>query len=475
MRCMAAILGLALFSGLLGEAKAQPPSLPTGLSPPQQDEPNASNPPVLPPGLIEAPEADQTRSDEMEREVSETRLFTGLTGFIDWRVGSRARGNRNHPSTIMHELRGQVRGEWSTPAGTFALTTDLVLDDVEDDLAVNLNTGEGFVDVREASLLLRPTGNLDLKVGRQVLTWGTGDLIFLNDLFPKDYVSFFGGRDEEYLKAPSDALRASLFFNAVNVEFIYVPQFDADRFLTGERLSYFNPALDGIVGPGAVIAPTIPDRWFQDDELAIRLYRQFGTFEVAGYAYRGFWKSPAGQSASGTPVFPELSVYGASARGPVLGGIASAEFAYYDSMEDGTGRSALTPNSQLRWLVGFEREAGPNRTIGVQYYQERRMQIDSWARYQTGRVRSEDETRHLVSARLTQLAANQNLTLSAIAFWSPNQDELYVRATAEFKLNDIWRIDGGVNAFAGPRDDGFFSQFRDNSSIYFGVRRSFAT
>ena len=80
-----------------------------------------------------------------------------------------------------------------------------------------------------------------------------------------------------------------------------------------------------------------------------------------------------------------------------------------------------------------------------------------------------------MSARITQLAANQNLTLSAIAFWSPNQDDLYLRATAQFKLNDIWRIDGGVNAFAGPRDDGFFSQFRDNSNIYVGVRRSFAT
>ena len=36
----------------------------------------------------------------------------------------------------------------------------------------------------------------DLKIGQQVLTWGTGDYVFLNDLFPKDYQSFFSGRDD---------------------------------------------------------------------------------------------------------------------------------------------------------------------------------------------------------------------------------------------------------------------------------------
>ena len=45
----------------------------------------------------------------------------------------------------------------------------------------------------------------DIKVGKQVLTWGTGDYLFLNDLFPKDYQSFFAGREDEYLKAPSNA------------------------------------------------------------------------------------------------------------------------------------------------------------------------------------------------------------------------------------------------------------------------------
>ena len=53
--------------------------------------------------------------------------------------------------------------------------------------------------------------NTDVSIGRQVQTWGTGDLLFLNDLFPKDFQSFFSGRDDEYLKAPGNAIRITHF------------------------------------------------------------------------------------------------------------------------------------------------------------------------------------------------------------------------------------------------------------------------
>ena len=52
-------------------------------------------------------------------------------------------------------------------------------------------------ELREAYLKFRLPGDIDLKVGRQILTWGTGDLLFINDLFPKDWNSFLLGRDED--------------------------------------------------------------------------------------------------------------------------------------------------------------------------------------------------------------------------------------------------------------------------------------
>ena len=74
-------------------------------------------------------------------------------------------------------------------------------------------TDEIVGDLRQLRFTFRPGGSVDLRVGRQILTWGTGDLLFINDLFPKDWVSFFSGREEQYLKNPVDAARFGWSFN----------------------------------------------------------------------------------------------------------------------------------------------------------------------------------------------------------------------------------------------------------------------
>ena len=95
--------------------------------------------------------------------------------------------------------------------------------------------------------------NRSITLGRQILTWGTGDLVFINDLFPKDWVSFFIGRDVEYLKAPSDALKVSAFSGWANLDLVYTPRFDADRFIDGRRLSFFNTGRGRLTGRDAVV------------------------------------------------------------------------------------------------------------------------------------------------------------------------------------------------------------------------------
>ena len=95
---------------------------------------------------------------------------------------------------------------------TIQARADFVYDELADDIEkIDLNTGDGFIDLRELNILFTPIDIMDVKAGRQILTWGTGDLLFINDLFPKDWNSFLLGRDEEYLKAPSDAVFASFF------------------------------------------------------------------------------------------------------------------------------------------------------------------------------------------------------------------------------------------------------------------------
>ncbi len=143
-------------------------------------------------------------------------------------------------------------------------------------------------------MLMSPLDIVDLKVGRQILTWGTGDLLFINDMFPKDWQAFFIGRDEEYLKAPSDAFFISLFPEFANIDISYTPRFDSDRYVRGDRLSYWNPMVGDIAGQNAVIEPALPDEWFDDHEIALRISKNMRGYETAIYGYYGFWKNPEG-------------------------------------------------------------------------------------------------------------------------------------------------------------------------------------
>lgn len=131
---------------------------------------------------------------------------------------------------VLGEARLQLELSYTGPKRSrLFLKADFIEDAVEE---------EGDIDLREAYLDLSPWKVLDVRVGRQILTWGTGDLIFVNDLFPKDFVSLFVGRSQEYLKAPSDAVKLSFFPGPVSVDLVAVPFFTPSEIPEGERLSF---------------------------------------------------------------------------------------------------------------------------------------------------------------------------------------------------------------------------------------------
>ena len=230
-------------------------------------------------------------------------------------------------------------------------------------------TGQFEVDVREAYLDYI-AGNFDFRIGRQIATWGVGDLLFVNDVFPKNWVSFFSGRPLEYLRTGVDGLRTRFSSSALNVEVLVSPFFTPDNFPTAERFIFS--------GPSATI--TLRDRQKPEvtsgnTELALRLYRRVGNFDVSFYAYRGFSRTPGilpdpSSPERGTRVYPHLSGYGASVQRNSLGGVLSLEAGYYDPSESDTHDVLGVPESQKRFLVGYQKEIQRDFNLGVQYLAE---------------------------------------------------------------------------------------------------------
>jgi len=400
-----------------------------------------------------------------------------LSAFAEYRYGVRTHHDPHENSRVLNETRLQIDDIWYGDAATIQLKVDLLYDDLMDDKDdIDLENGHGFVDLRKAYILFSPLPIMDVKLGRQVLTWGTGDLIFINDLFPKDWQSFFLGRDEEYLKSPSDAILVSLFPSFANFDIAYTPRFDPDRYISGERISYWNGR--DTVGRNSVLKVDRPNNWFGDDEIALRVYQSLGASEAALYAYRGFWKSPGGfDPDSGRWTFPRLNVFGASLRGNIFSGIGNIEAGYYDSQEDRDGDDPFVNNSEMRLLLGYEREVIKDFTIALQYYLEHMMHfqdyLDAMDAVGMDTSTARDEDRHTLTLRLTRLLMNQNLILGCFTRYSPTDHDAYIKPTIAYKVNDNWKISVGGNFFVGRDRYTFLNQFRKNNNVFASIRYSF--
>ncbi|HOQ90845.1 MAG TPA: hypothetical protein PLX03_11950, partial [Candidatus Hydrogenedentes bacterium] len=214
--------------GLGSGSSSAVPALPEGLDSgnaavsPKGDG-SAQQAPPLPEGLGQSSAASP---EKYAADTGEASLWDSLTdrenwhGFFDSRFGLRLRqDDAMDRDATLAESRFQLKTrQVLSDRLTLDFTGDVLLDGV-------LERAE--TDLRQFRLTWTPTDSLDIRLGRQPLAWGVGDLLFINDLFPKDWNSFFIGRDLEYLKAPSDAVKVGWFPGPVNVELVYTPQFDS--------------------------------------------------------------------------------------------------------------------------------------------------------------------------------------------------------------------------------------------------------
>jgi hypothetical protein len=398
---------------------------------------------------------------------SETRV--DIHGFLEAAAATRVvDDDRSADDFLLGESRGRLEVGVERPKAKGRLKVDFIGDALLERVDI---------DLREAWADFTLGTAFSLRAGRQVLTWGTGDFVFLNDLFPKDFQAFFIGRDDEFLKAPSDSLKLSFFLEGVGLDVVYNPLFAPDRFITGERLSFFFFPGGDRAGPSSDATPLdaqTPQADVENGEWHTRLYGTVAGWELAAYGYVGFFKQPlAFDPMDGTLLYPRLSVYGGSVRGLVFGGVFNVEGAFYHSWDDEDGTDPFVPNSQARALVGYELEVLPKLTIGTQYYLEAILNHGDQIENSPLPQFEPEELRHVVTLRVTYMALSDNLTLSLFGFVSPSEEDAYIRPKVSYKITEAVQATLGGNILLGQDIFTFFGQLENNTNVYSRLRFTF--
>ena len=397
---------------------------------------------------------DESMGDSWGDEWDEPKSFwQSFTGFAELSYGQRLQTDPliNEKQTL-NEARLQVKNQWLLDSSTVNIRAHGFYDGVQ---------SQWRGQIRELNWQGKVSDNWDLKVGQQVLTWGTGDYVFVNDLFAKDWQSFFAGRDDEYLKAPQLGIKASGYFDKFSVDLVYSPSFTADTYIDGSVFSYYN------YQPGAMdvgqFEPSSP-------ESAIRIKINQDQTEYAFYGYSGFEKSPLsaqviqgqeGQLIGFAPYFAPLNVIGASVRMPAAVGLFNAEVGHYNT-SDSDGQNPLVSNDQWKVLVGYEQELMPNVTGSLQWLYE----------YILDREVGESNQQHrsTVTAQVRVTAIQNKLNVQFFNFYSPSDKDGYARVRVNYKITDTWQVSGGLNHFWGDQPDSFFGQFEDASNAFVSAR-----
>lgn len=311
--------------------------------------------------------------------------------------------------------------------------------------------------------------NWDTRIGRQVVTWGLGDLLFVNDVWAKDHEALFSGRPLEYLKRGVDAIKIGAYPEFANFELIVSPTFRESRIPDARRFHLYDPmpavTTRGTVKPG-------------QGDVGLRIYRDVSGWDVALYSYRGFQRTPSMRPDSMTAptrityFYPQLSVLGASASGRIGKGVFSLEAARYGSREDRAGSDFAIPNSQTRILAGYQFQPLDDVSLSFQFYVERMHDYEAYRAALPAGFPIDKRWNQTVTARWTQQFLHQTLRFSTYVSYNDGNGDHFVNPELRYSFNDkIWGA-VGANLYGG-KPGGQFGQLERDDNVYLQVRYEF--
>ena len=384
-------------------------------------------------------------------------------GFVQGNLSARITGEETPDSSEGGDylsgdqrLRGEITG--SAESAAFTLRADLVHDSVSDEYKIDIR--EGYIDYR--------TDNYDLRAGRQIITWGAGDLLFINDTYPKNYSALFSGQPLEYLKVGSDAIKLSIYSDKISADLVVIPFFEPYQLPDSKRFFLYSPmTITGINTPREEI---------ENSEIALRLYRQLGRFDTSIYLYRGFFKIPGMKPLSLTEAelfYPQLAVYGFSMQGAFAQGVLSIEGGYYDSLDDRNGNDPTISNSSAKYILGYSKQFWTDFTAGVQYYGEYMQDYNNYEVSLPAGFPKTDKIHQLITLRLTQMLKYNTLRLGLFTFYSPDEEDYFVIPEARYNITDSLWTSIGVNIFGGKDTRTFFGQLDKNDNLFATLRYEF--
>jgi hypothetical protein len=316
--------------------------------------------------------------------------------------------------------------------------------------------------LREATVDWTPGKTLNLKAGRQVVTWGVSEYLYVNDIFPKNYDVFFTGRGIDRMKEPVDGARLTWGTAAAEFEAV-VARGKSDRIPSPERFD-----------ATALAASAVPVGGEEGTDAAIKLSTQRDGWDIAAYA--GSFRSrehryflDAGGLWSDRPRLQHL---GMSVSGNSASGVVWVEAALRRSGHD---RSAVVSRhflgSSFKLIAGYSREVGVDVTASGQLQLEAATERQRYLASLAPGVLPLPRVVATLHMRLQGRFVNQTVG-SGVQLFAGSEGDTHLNPFASWSPADGWTLEAGAHVFNG-KPETRYGAFRNDSNLYVLARNSF--
>lgn len=361
----------------------------------------------------------------------EDSLRVSVKGFVDTYHAVRTKAPNDWMSS-----RSRVRGELTLEkgyAGAF-VSANLIHNTI-------LKERSGL-QLREAYAYYSDE-HLDVRAGRQIITWGVADALRLTDIIsPMDYTEFLA-QDYDDIRIPVSGLRLRYSREKWSVEAVAIPV-----------SSFFDLPTDAenpwSVGPVPIGSEPVHKAY--NMEYGGRLSFFLSGIDFSLSALHTWNKLPV--ICNGVGEYRRMTMLGGDVSIPVGKFVVRGEVAeYLDELQSGGARAAST-----NALIGLDWYAGNDWTLSAQYSHK---YVALGEHRNTG----------LSTLRISKDLLHNTLALQTFAYIDVTNGGVFNRLSADYALNDQLHAIIGYDYFHA--DSGMFTIYKKNSELFVKLKYNF--
>lgn len=302
----------------------------------------------------------------------------------------------------------------------------------------------------------------DLKIGRQIYSWGRADGLKITDILnPCDYSEYIT-RDFDEIRVAVDSVKYHYMFPGSDLELVWIPTF-VENIIPKQGNPWY---VDNFEGLTINQAEEIENN-LGNSELAARwsLYLQGLDFSVStAYLWDDETAYHKEEDGSFTPEYHRLKYYGLDLAKPLGNFVIRSESAYfqgkYFSADNGEG---VLERDYIHSLAGLDWYPGNNWTISAQLANQYIIDYE-------GTI-NEEESQNIASLRLSKNLFRETLELENMLYYEQGNEDGFNRFSIDYALSDSFHLLAGIDYFYG--DKGEFSYYDGNDSIWIKTRYNF--